>query len=341
MDRECELLASAGSATAGNVEARSSLCSLRLFTLSSIAHITGYPFPFIHFGGILLICISDYWNLHSEGSRLLNSQAMAGQNLLPRSDTHTSGHGDVNFLPNPLSSEPTWSFDGTTDRSESPLPLVHRRPVPLPQHGSDSYAEEYQAGEEIRMRRQARRQRLATAPLGTVADVQDPTYESPLAGMMSRAWGRYREAEERRTSVRRTANDADNADGSNILRLRVFASESSGRTPWPQNILREEPDPTAINPIDAQDRPTSVPPEKLKGNIGCTICHEQVIDTLLEPCMHVSVCRWCAEIMQNRAREARQRMFTMSPVAFEETIWRCPVCRLKVQQTRRVFLGLS
>jgi hypothetical protein len=331
---------------------------------------------------------------------------MAGQNLLHRTDTpHTSGRRDAASMPNPLSSEPTWSFDGTADTPELSLPLVRRRPTSPPQNGSaegrsidlnrlvrqsqaspnrqssatvlhmpaNSYAEEYQAGEEIRMRRQARRQRLATAPLGTLADAQDPAYESPLAGMMGRAWTRYREAEERRTSARRAGNDTDNTDSSvNFLStttpplprsrlrdtlaeeleaLRVIANEDTwaeltrdldGLTAIP-NILRDEAhqlEPEA-NPIDIQDRPPSVPSEQLQGNIGCTICHEQVIDTLLEPCMHVAICRWCAAIMQNRIRENRRRRPPLASTPPGEMIWRCPVCRHKVQHTKRIYLGLS
>lgn len=54
----------------------------------------------------------------------------------------------------------------------------------------------------------ARNQREQAYPLGSREDVQQEDYESPLAGMFGRAYGRYREAEAARQAAQMSRNQA-------------------------------------------------------------------------------------------------------------------------------------
>lgn len=94
-------------------------------------------------------------------------------------------------------------------------------------------------------------------------------------------------------------------------------------------------EPEVTNPIDSQEsRPLSLSTEEMTANIACRICHEQKIDTLLEPCMHVAICHWCIEVMTERVRRHRQGLSNG-----DERL-RCPICRRNVNQFRKVYLSL-
>lgn len=89
---------------------------------------------------------------------------------------------------------------------------------------------------------------------------------------------------------------------------------------------------TADNPVDRQsNRPEPLKKEDMTISIACKMCLEQKIDTLIEPCMHLAICRWCSEVWQQNARESRQA----DPGI--QHAWKCPVCRRAIAQVRRVY----
>lgn len=91
--------------------------------------------------------------------------------------------------------------------------------------------------------------------------------------------------------------------------------------------------PPRVNPIDEQtSRPAAKSSEDLTVSIACQVCHEQRVDTLLEPCMHISICRWCCDILRQQARRVRHGHA-------QTRGWNCPICRRKVVTVRRVFLS--
>ena len=100
----------------------------------------------------------------------------------------------------------------------------------------------------------------------------------------------------------------------------------------------DEEEETLPNPIDEQtQRPTALSFEEMKVNIACHICAEQKSDTLLLPCSHLSICRWCVAILRDRARSERRENPHLPRTVGQG--WQCPMCRSAVLATKKVFLG--
>lgn len=62
-------------------------------------------------------------------------------------------------------------------------------------------------------------------------------------------------------------------------------------------------------------RPPPKEPEELTVNLECKICMTQLVDTVVLPCGHAVMCRWCA----------RQHMSS------NKTTAKCPVCRVNIK----------
>lgn len=200
--------------------------------------------------------------------------------------------------------------------------------------------------------------------LGTREEVQSDDYVSPVAAMFGRAWNRYRGAEEQRATLRsEIANGAESpADPSlnllgthppqwefeAIMNERRRVSEQERREQLRQMLANHEAaqDPSfhsEENPIDVQaSRPPPLENDEMTANIACRVCHEQKIDTLLEPCMHLAMCRWCTEVLQERTRRYRENSSNPLYTSLhpQDDRLRCPICRRNVAQARRVFLAL-
>lgn len=102
---------------------------------------------------------------------------------------------------------------------------------------------------------------------------------------------------------------------------QILENESASEHPIPR-----------INPIDEQtSRPVARNPEELMVSVACQICREQVVDTLLEPCMHIALCRWCSDILRQQSRRVRH--------GHQNNGWKCPICRRRVVSARRVYLS--
>lgn len=205
-----------------------------------------------------------------------------------------------------------------------------------------------------------RRHRLF--PLGTREDVQREDYESPIFGMFSRAWTRYRDAEEVRTAARlvdeqddvdtivhnahmldldNTAEERQSAIGPQryrpiVSRRRNFHSQFYGLLGFEQpsrlypHEAASEGNGSGGNLIDQQQRPEPKSPEDLKVDLGCKVCREQRIDTIMMPCMHAATCHWCAELWKSGARDQTGR--------FNGSLWTCVVCRKQVKEQRRFYI---
>ncbi|KAK5046246.1 hypothetical protein LTR84_008389 [Exophiala bonariae] len=219
-------------------------------------------------------------------------------------------------------------------------------------------------------------------PFGTREEIEADNYESPLQGMFTRAWSRYRAAEEIRRS-NPIAPDSEIGRDSNHDGLETHANEPEGSIRQQSfeammmqqmatlnfeldahtTLLRDLPQSALlragmtaaqttelgahaqslehetqrtnrgpVNPIDTQtSRPAARNPEELTVSVACQICREQVVDTLLEPCMHIALCRWCSEIIQQQSRRVRH--------AHQQNGWKCPICRRRVVNARRVYLS--
>ncbi|OGM39660.1 C3HC4 finger protein [Aspergillus bombycis] len=74
-------------------------------------------------------------------------------------------------------------------------------------------------------------------------------------------------------------------------------------------------------------RPEPKDDEELTVNLECKICMSQLVDTVLIPCGHAILCRWCAE---QHARSDRPR---------SKAAVLCPLCRTPVKQKLRIYLS--
>jgi len=194
-------------------------------------------------------------------------------------------------------------------------------------------------------------------PFGTLEEIQSENYQSPLEGMFQRAEARYREAE----TLRQQAGEANVQTALDEV-LRIAAGE--GHIEMDLNLIdhatvqlildvqeagegmrrnslvpleyRRPERPIAVNPIDEQtSRPAPLNREDLTINIACQVCSEQRVDTLLEPCMHIAICRWCSEILRRGPRQVESGHGHAS----RAHRWRCPICRRRVTSARRVYLS--
>ncbi|KAL4981124.1 hypothetical protein BDW66DRAFT_146888 [Aspergillus desertorum] len=72
-------------------------------------------------------------------------------------------------------------------------------------------------------------------------------------------------------------------------------------------------------------RPEPKETEEMTVNMECKICMGQVVDTVLLPCGHAILCRWCAdELMPSSKGYLRERAS-------------CPMCREPVKQKHRIY----
>jgi hypothetical protein len=178
--------------------------------------------------------------------------------------------------------------------------------------------------------------------------------------MFGRYYTRYRESEAHRRRLERRLEDRllAQADGggsrdSNTYQDELRHIQSVARelaSSITQSQYRRTADaarndavaPPRINPIDQQQRPPALEESEMQVNIACKICNEQRIDTLLEPCMHACVCRWCSDILMQQARQERRRHgsgLEPAEVRMSRGQWRCPICRHNVTGSRKFYLG--
>ncbi|KAL4817131.1 hypothetical protein BDW67DRAFT_184205 [Aspergillus spinulosporus] len=79
--------------------------------------------------------------------------------------------------------------------------------------------------------------------------------------------------------------------------------------------------------VDApkEARPEPKETEEMTINMECKICMSQVVDTVLLPCGHAILCRWCAD-----------ELMPSSKACFKERAT-CPMCREPVKQKHRIY----
>ncbi|KAL2839918.1 hypothetical protein BJY01DRAFT_250258 [Aspergillus pseudoustus] len=77
--------------------------------------------------------------------------------------------------------------------------------------------------------------------------------------------------------------------------------------------------------IPQEDRPEPKETEELTLNMECKVCFEQLVDTVLLPCGHAILCRWCAD-----------QQFT-SYKGHLKNKTSCPMCRKPVREMVRSF----
>lgn len=160
----------------------------------------------------------------------LNEQTWSFPSAAPTSTTlspfagtqRRNGQGRRHLQRNPLQSSDTAGigrgYQLREDNSDSNPPWARRQ---------DNYADHTEALPTQAMRQrpdssepQSHRRRQNENPFGTREEWEAPDYQSPLAGMFTRAWNRYRDAE-----VNRRRTDADIEEQMQQLRLDPEASD--------------------------------------------------------------------------------------------------------------------
>ena len=72
--------------------------------------------------------------------------------------------------------------------------------------------------------------------------------------------------------------------------------------------------------IGTDGRPAAKEENELTAKLECKVCMTQIVDTIVFPCGHVVMCRWCADqhVPFGKARQ----------IGYQE----CPVCRKTVTE---------
>ncbi|KAF3479851.1 C3HC4 finger protein [Arthroderma uncinatum] len=81
--------------------------------------------------------------------------------------------------------------------------------------------------------------------------------------------------------------------------------------------------------VEKDGRPEPMDSEKLTINMECKVCMSQLVDTVLIPCGHAVLCRWCAD----------QHMQNIKPGISRRSNPTCPMCRKPVRQKLRIFIS--
>ena len=275
----------------------------------------------------------DYWTSQSQGA-----ESAEEADLTLSHDTTSLGHPWRDQTPSWSFSQPVQGIDNMDEatrrrqglllarnllRSNSSLPsqppsIDTSVPPTMDQPHGASY--EPPSAAHNQSTNPPGRRRPPRNPFGTREEWESPDYQSPLAGMFTRAWTRYADAEDTRQreedsirsslrSIRQQRSNGTALDGAvpdsiyehgglltdELRRVRQLAADmaSAVETMEGYQIVAEPETTPTINPIDAQRRPPALTTEQMTISVACRICNEQKVDTLVEPCMHICQCPRC------------------------------------------------
>lgn len=165
---------------------------------------------------------------------------------------------------------------------------------------------------------------------GTREDIerQGSEYVSPLTSMFTRAYDRYRTAEEVRAQERESAQ--------NSIRHREFLTDlAQQQYPALFYAIQTEVEGQALEPgpirtlDDANDdRPPPKNDDELTVKLECKVCLQQIADTACLPCGHLVLCVHCADIVIPTRDNDHTAPLKKS---------NCPLCRKGVTRRVRVF----
>ncbi|PLB35819.1 C3HC4 finger protein [Aspergillus candidus] len=115
---------------------------------------------------------------------------------------------------------------------------------------------------------------------------------------------------------------------SNEIRLYHEAIAQSQRRYETLDINGQSPLPKSLDSKN-DGRPEPKETDDLTVNMECKICMSQLVDTVMLPCGHAILCRWCAEQhMPSGADRTRPKSKAL-----------CPVCRGPVKYKFRIYLS--
>lgn len=201
-------------------------------------------------------------------------------------------------------------------------------------------AEEVRAAdEEVRAAREQkaslnRENQMArfTRVFGSREEMQASDYVSPLTEMFSRAYDRYRVAEEVRTEARIWQLSSEQqrllwTRDTTVQDLAQFQPGGPGSSRLQEEAAIEAPSRTLDD--EESNRPPPQTEEQMTLVLSCKICLQQKADTAVLPCGHFIMCSYCAEIaIPTKDNEALQPQRRNA---------QCPFCRKSVRRLVRIY----
>ncbi|EEH06192.1 C3HC4 zinc finger domain-containing protein [Histoplasma capsulatum G186AR] len=112
-----------------------------------------------------------------------------------------------------------------------------------------------------------------------------------------------------------------------------FGTEAGRRRRFLESLNNNNSEPaTPTKGLDNQDdgRPEPKETEDLTVNLECKACMSQLIDTVVLPCGHAVLCRWCADQHMPSSRVDKTKPRGSAT---------CPMCRKPVKQKIRIYLS--
>jgi hypothetical protein len=113
-------------------------------------------------------------------------------------------------------------------------------------------------------------------------------------------------------------------DADDVRDLQMY-EESLLRRRYRHELDTHESPPPPSKGLDNQNdgRPEPKDAEEMTVNLECRICMSQTVDTVMLPCGHAVLCRWCADqhLSPGRADRTRPKGYGL-----------CPMCRAPVKQ---------
>ncbi|KAL3463994.1 hypothetical protein BJX64DRAFT_286951 [Aspergillus heterothallicus] len=227
----------------------------------------------------------------------------------------------ANISPGPTTSAS--SLSGSSSRSSQQR--RHQRPTSLASPSQYHISRHHRSrSSNIHSRSRARPQ--STTPGGTVpltSSMREPSFQEPehqpstssqmtqpTATTVPSRHPNRPEERARRNAYSRNMHPSDvQAMYEETLRHASFIS-----APWSQKKGLD---------IPQQDRPEPKETEELTLNMECRVCMAQLIDTVLLPCGHAILCRWCAD---QQFPSYKGHLKNKTP---------CPLCRETVRQRVR------
>lgn len=158
---------------------------------------------------------------------------------------------------------------------------------------------------------------------------QGPGYTSPLTSLFTRAYERYRVAEEVRAEERASTSNTERHEEflANLTQQHYPALFNAIEEQVARDMQREGDETRTLD--DGQDeRPPPKSEEELQVRLVCKVCLQQLADTAVLPCGHLIMCVHCADIhVPPRAND------NTAPLRRSN----CPLCRRNISRRVRIY----
>ncbi|RAH81841.1 hypothetical protein BO86DRAFT_389331 [Aspergillus japonicus CBS 114.51] len=135
----------------------------------------------------------------------------------------------------------------------------------------------------------------------------------------------------RRSQLMHMMQQPPNPADARAMQEYAHSLSRNQRLRQPQGVSTNPP----LHPVKSLDnqnngRPDPKESEELTVNLECKVCFTQLVDTVLLPCGHAVLCRWCADTHMPSCRNDPTRL---------EGNPSCPICRGPVRHKGRIYFS--